>query len=551
MTIATRILITAVVCWTAAFAISATPLAAPPTTAAQPAAAHAGPLFQTADNCMACHNGLITPTGEDVSIGSAWRASMMANSSRDPYWQAAVRREAMDHPGAREEIEHECSVCHMPMANTQARARGEKGRIFAHLPVGGSKSADAALAADGVSCSICHQIRPDKLGTPASFTGGYVIDTSETRDPRPMFGPFKVDKGRTTIMWSATGVVPSEAAHMRQSEMCATCHTLYTKALGRNGEVVGQLPEQVPYLEWRHSAFRAERSCQSCHMPVVEQPTPIASVLGEPREGFARHAFRGGNAFMLRMLNRNRTELGVQALPQELEVAVRATVQHLQHETARVSIERAERSGGRLALDVAVENLAGHKLPTGYPSRRVWLHVTVRESGGRLIFESGAIAPDGQIHGNDNDADATSYEPHYAEIRDADEVQIYESVMVDHAGAVTTGLLSGLRFAKDNRILPRGFDKRTASTDIAVQGTASGDADFTGGSDRVRYAVDTSGSNGPVQVEVALRFQPIGFRWAKNLASYDAPETKRFVAYFDAMAGASSDLLARATATVK
>ena len=31
-------------------------------------------------------------TGEDISIGFAWRASMMANSSRDPYWQAGVRR---------------------------------------------------------------------------------------------------------------------------------------------------------------------------------------------------------------------------------------------------------------------------------------------------------------------------------------------------------------------------------------------------------------------------------------------------------------------------
>ncbi len=550
MTVATRILITAVVCWTAAFAISARPLAAPATAAAQPSATHAGPLFQTADNCMACHNGLTTPTGEDVSIGSAWRASMMANSSRDPYWQASVRRETMDHPGAREEIEHECSVCHMPMANTQARARGEKGRIFAHLPVGGAASPDAALAADGVSCTMCHQIRPDKLGTPASFTGGYVIDTARTSDPRPMFGPFQVDKGRTTIMRSATGVVPSEAAHMRQSEMCATCHTLYTKALGSNGEVVGRLPEQVPYLEWRHSAFRAERSCQSCHMPVVEQPTPIASVLGEPRDGFARHAFRGGNAFMLRMLNRYRNELGVQALPQELDVAVRATVQHLQQETARVSIERAERTGGQLVLDIAVENLAGHKLPTGYPSRRAWLHVIVRRADGRALFESGRVETDGSIAGNDNDRDARTFEPHYTEIRRPDDVQIYESIMTDQAGVVTTGLLRGLRFVKDNRLLPRGFDKASADADIAVQGAAREDRDFAGGSDRVRYVVDVTNA-GALTVDVTLRFQPIAFRWARNLSTYDAPETKRFVGFFDAMAGASSDLLARTTATVK
>jgi len=42
--------------------------------------------FQTSDRCMACHNSLVTPSGEDVSIGMAWRGTMMANSSRDPYW---------------------------------------------------------------------------------------------------------------------------------------------------------------------------------------------------------------------------------------------------------------------------------------------------------------------------------------------------------------------------------------------------------------------------------------------------------------------------------
>ena len=90
-------------------------------------------LFATADNCMACHNGLITPAGDDVSIGVAWRATMMANSSRDPYWQASVRREMMDHPAAAAEIEDECAVCHMPMSRTAAHASGASGRVFANL----------------------------------------------------------------------------------------------------------------------------------------------------------------------------------------------------------------------------------------------------------------------------------------------------------------------------------------------------------------------------------------------------------------------------------
>src|SRR5262249_22765935 len=66
-------------------------------------------LSQTSVGCFACHNGLSTAGGEDISIGFNWRPTMMANSARDPYWQAGVRRETIDHPKAKAEIQDECS----------------------------------------------------------------------------------------------------------------------------------------------------------------------------------------------------------------------------------------------------------------------------------------------------------------------------------------------------------------------------------------------------------------------------------------------------------
>lgn len=497
-------------------------------------------LFETSDVCMACHNGVTTALGEDISIGFDWRASMMANAARDPYWQAAVRREITDHPVAREAIEDKCSTCHMPIARTTAHLAGEMGQVFGNLPRYGADARVAADAMDGVSCSVCHQIADTNLGTPESFTGGFQVDETTPTGERTIYGPFEVDDGRVRLMQSASGFRPAESPHIQSSELCASCHTLYTHALDEAGNEVAELPEQVPYLEWLESDYRDTQSCQSCHMPVVQGEAPVSSVLGQPRTEVSRHVFRGGNFFMLRMLNRYRTELGVTALPQELDAAAARTVEHLRSSTARIHLDETARTSDGVAFDVVVENLAGHKLPTAYPSRRAWLHVTVADASGSIVFESGALRPDGSIVGNAADEDPIAYEPHYTVVRAADQVQIYEPILGDLSGRPTTGLLSAASYLKDNRILPTGFDKATAHADVSVQGAAASDDDFVGGSDRTRYELDLGGVDGPLTVEVDLWYQPIGYRWARNLDDYtDHFEPERFVRYYDSMADGS------------
>ncbi len=510
-------------------------------------------LFFTSDRCVACHNGIVTARGEDISFGTSWRPSMMANSGRDPYWQASVRRETLVHAVARPAIENECAACHMPMARFEAKTAGRMAEVFANLPDAGPAAAEsptALKAMDGVSCSMCHQVRKDNFGQRSSFVAGFVVDTKTRMGERQVFGPYEVDKGRQSLMRSSARFVPVQGAHVREAELCATCHTLITEALDAEGRPAGELPEQVPYLEWKHSAYEGARSCQSCHMPVVETAAPITGVLGQPRTEVGRHVFLAGNFLMPGILNIGRKELHVAALPQDLEAAARRTMDHLETASARLTIEKCAVGDGRLEARVRVENFAGHKLPTAYPSRRAWIHFAVRNGAGDIVFESGRMEPDGSIAGNDNDRDAAAYEPHYARIERPDQVEIYESILGSPEGTVTTVLLTATRYLKDNRLLPDGFAKAGADADIAVRGGAADDADFTGGGDRILYAVDLGGARGPFKVEAELWYQPLGYRWAHNLEQQDTAEAKRFLPYYKAVSKRSAAVLAKAAATV-
>jgi nitrate/TMAO reductase-like tetraheme cytochrome c subunit len=502
-------------------------------------------LFTVSNNCIACHNQIINQLGKDLSIGSDWSGSMMANSARDPYWQAAIRRETLEQPEASRAIQHECAACHMPMTRYRAKIQGLKGEVFTHFPITPNNTPDHNLAEDGVSCTTCHQIRKDKLGSEESFTAGFVMDNKTPMGQRKIYGPYDVDEGRQHLMQSSSRFTPQKGSHIQGSEFCASCHTLYTHTLNAKGEVIGTLPEQVPYLEWKHSGYAGSQNCQSCHMPQEEDLVNISSVLGIPRENVSRHAFRGGNILIPKILNKHRNELGVRALPQNLQATSEGSKHHLENNTAEITIPSAKITGNTLSLEIQVRNLAGHKLPTAYPSRRVWIHLSVTNQSDEIIFESGKLNPDGSIRGNSNDTDAKSYETHYSRITQSDQVQIYEAILGDEKDRVTTVLLSGIRYLKDNRILPMGFDKKTANKDCAVYGSAEQDPDFQGQLDRIIYDIPVVRSDGPYQIQVELYYQPIGYRWAKNLEDKPSEEAARFTAYYKMFSKSSTATLSK------
>ncbi len=79
--------------------------------------------------------------------------------------------------------------------------------------------------------------------------------------------------------------------------------------------------------------------------------------------------------------------------------AMKRTEEFLKTQAAKVTIGSVDRTADGVAVEVHVENLGGHKLPTAYPSRRAWLHIVMRDASGRVVFESGALNPDRSISG--------------------------------------------------------------------------------------------------------------------------------------------------------
>jgi hypothetical protein len=470
--------------------------------------------------CAQCHSGLYDESRADVSIDSHWRSTMMANASKDPIWQAKVASEVTRNPKFKSIVEDKCAKCHMPMARTQAKFEGSaveigrKGYLHAQNPFHES-------AMDGVSCTLCHQILDSDLGLAKSFSGNYTIDPSTTRPARYIFGPYRDPFGNP--MRNTAGFTPAYSSHITTSELCATCHTLFTPTVDAKGNVVGEFPEQTPYLEWNHSVYGGggdlRRSCEQCHMPeargsvvISNRPRRLA-----PRSPFSKHFFVGGNAFMLGILQAHLSELGVTASKDQLDLTRKRTINQLIQQTAEIAIETVRTRNTKLEVTVRVTNKAGHKFPTGFPSRRAWLHFIVRDAGGKVILESGAFTPSGSITRNNADSESNDYERHYEIIDDSDKVQIYEGIMRNTDGAITYTLLEAGDFIKDNRLLPKGFYKDRADPLIAVKGTAANDEDFVDGSDSITYLVDTTGFQSPYILTADLLFQTFSYRFLRDL----------------------------------
>ncbi len=468
-------------------------------------------------HCAGCHGydetglALVDADGNDVSIYDDWQISMMGLSAYDPFWRATITHEVSQYPAAKSAIESTCLKCHAPLGTIQAHLDGR--------PYSYDLMLEDSLGLDGVSCSACHQQPAQNLGK--GFSGNFSIDTNRVlfgQFPNPFQGPMQI----------YVGFEPKFSDHIYSSGVCAGCHTLITETLRDDGSPSGNyFVEQATYHEWLNSSYPAQgKECQTCHLPFISDGVVIATdfkVL-EKRKPFGLHQYFGANTAMLDLMKTNKAMLGLPEGPPEQawEESIVNNRESLAN-AAALTISPMTIDNDTLVFTVQVKNKTGHKFPSGYPSRLAWLQIVLLDENGQdTIYANGLLNAQGNIIGR-----SFPFEPHHQISTSSDEVQIYEMVMGDMNGQLTTRLNAAFEPLKDNRLLPLGFRTDHAAYDtVAVWGDALLDPEFAGGSalgqDIIEYRIPLNGNTGTADLDISLRYQSLPSRWMNDLFEHDS-----------------------------
>jgi hypothetical protein len=354
-------------------------------------------MFLTSNQCIGCHDATQnnatmpnmvyqqiyntpgpaptpTPTELDLNLSpySEWRSSLMGLSGRDPVFYSQLETELNLYPGIKDQIVNTCLSCHGVMGQRQLTLDTGKPFEFKleYLDRFGAQpfAEYGGLARDGVSCSVCHHISDEGLGTPATYTGKFNTGKAEE-----IFGPYQ--EVAIAPMENALGLTPRKTKEnqITKSALCGSCHTVILPVLkpgqpyspGDNVFTSNKQEtehEQNTYLEWRNSKFQDERppinraeaqSCQQCHMPgLYPQKTgeklqfKVASIEDEtfaavefrekdedihlrvrggaanPSETYSRHTLVGLNLFVMEIFNQFSAQLGISTKPDSNNVPI-------------------------------------------------------------------------------------------------------------------------------------------------------------------------------------------------------------------------------------
>jgi Cytochrome P460 len=533
--------------------------------------------FLTSSQCLGCHSAskdnmaFLFSEGPQPPINlspyTEWRASMMGLAGRDPIFHAQLESEKTMRPSQAAFLDNTCYRCHGVMGQRQLES--DKKQPFEHSMVYAlPNDADGkygALARDGISCDVCHRVSKEELGTPATFTGKFKIDL-----PNVVNGPY--DQLITLPMKNATGITARYGEHVKTSALCGSCHTVILPVFDSKGRPIldqqgkpKEFHEQMTYPEWQNSVYQNERepikreavrTCQDCHMqrqflgqplvfrtaniedinyPYTDYRAADKDITVRVRDQYSRHTLLGINQFGLMFFEQFPDILGIrtadymygEAVP-GLLTAQSSGYDLARRETATIEVTSLSRTDNYLEAAVRIENLAGHGFPSGVGFRRAFLTFEVLDDKENVVWASGRTNNVGAIvKGTSEEVLPTEFfydpatrkqvfQPHYETIGDESQVQIYEEVIADSQGKITTSFVGLDQVLKNNRLLPKGWRPDGPFGEFTrPHGDAEHDPEYINksgatGADRIIYRVPLNDrTRGAASVRVTLNYQAI------------------------------------------
>ncbi len=356
--------------------------------------------FPSAKQCGACH-----PRQYEQ-----WSRSMHAYAQHSPVFEA-FNLTLIERTGGT--LGTFCSRCHTPIGTTL----GENGSM--------RNVHRTRISREGVTCVVCHR-RGDGVyrasGRIHVEPGGIVSGC--------IYGPFDDSPSQPT------GAHPSIGRpYLQQPQFCAECHDVVSPSGVRLEEA---------FAEWLHSpSARRGVTCQHCHMgPVQGKPIPedhwpvgpAAEVPGIPIEKMPQrplsdHTFAGPDYSMLpdtefpwkldwmyevdyrdesRLTPYQRRSLLELRRANRRQLAIATAKRYeLLGNAARIQVTHAPVArAGRLPVTVTVTSIfGGHHFPTGFSAeRQAWIAIDVRDAGGRVVYRSGDLDPNGDLRDAHSDA---------------------------------------------------------------------------------------------------------------------------------------------------
>ncbi|MGB0715258.1 MAG: hypothetical protein ACPGXK_05230 [Phycisphaerae bacterium] len=419
-------------------------------------------FFLTGSDCSICHE-LQQFQGDTTYIYKPWMGSMMAQSARDPIFQAALTISNQDAAFSGDL----CIRCHTPRAWLDNRSTPTDG------------SALVAEDRDGVGCHVCHRMVDPVLQVTSPEPDEEILSLIDFLPVEPGNGNFVMDpvdrrRGPFVLPEFFQGHSWYESPYHQTSALCGTCHDVSNPVLQLQpdgtyrpnemdmahptGDKYEMFPEQRTYSEWLMSEFASTgvdmegrfggplnpvmSTCQDCHMPDTESLGCF--IPGIPiRPDLPSHELAGGNTWVQMAvydlygdnpaddLNMDYLLAGIEASKSMLE---RACSLELEQEVSRVRVR--------------VVNETGHKLPTGYPEgRRMWVNVRFFDSDMVLVAERGYYNP---LTRQLEAGDTTVYRADHG-------LDDFMANLVGLSPGKSFHLVLNNKVIFDNRIPPRGY----------------------------------------------------------------------------------------------